>query len=348
MLNAGAPVHVVQRYLGHLSPEMAMRYAATLASTAEREFLAMVKISRDGREIGMDRRDMLDLMQLDRRTDRVLPNGYCLLPPVRSCDKGNACHGCDHFATDKTYLPEIRRQLAETEQLIERRKAQHLARYGEPMSENNVWLEQRLAELRSMRLEIAALQAQPERHRCRPRRGRVRQARLPARPGTGHPHQEAIRVMTSARSQPDPQQPGSSAAQRRADALRRAAQAKRQAATARAETAIRKLVKNQQEISFRAVARTGGVSLDFLYANDDLRGRIEALRARQAAKAPAAPAEPSSSHADAGVVDALTARLREERAARLAAVRDLEDKLAAAHGELLRLRRVLQQHGIQA
>ena len=142
-------------------------------------------------------------------------------------------------------------------------------------------------------------------------------------------------------------QPSGSAAQRRADALRRAAQAKRQAATARAETAIRKLVKNQQEISFRAVARTGGVSLDFLYANDDLRGRIEALRARQAASPPAAHAVPGPSQADTGVVDALTARLREERATRLAAVRDLEDKLAAAHGEILRLRRILQQHGIQ-
>jgi len=158
LLNAGAPIHVVQRYLGHGSPEMAMRYAATLASTAEREFLAMVKIGRDGRELGMDRRDMLDLLQLDRRTDRVLPNGYCLLPPVRSCDKGNACHGCDHFATDRSHLPEIRRQLAETEQLIEHRKAQHLARYGEPMSESNIWLEQRLAEIRSMRLEITALE----------------------------------------------------------------------------------------------------------------------------------------------------------------------------------------------
>jgi hypothetical protein len=82
-LNAGAPLHVVQRYLGHLSPEMTMRHAATLASTAEREFLAMVKIGRDGREIGTDRRDRLDLMQLDRRTDRILPNGYCLLPPAR-------------------------------------------------------------------------------------------------------------------------------------------------------------------------------------------------------------------------------------------------------------------------
>jgi integrase len=162
LLNAGAPIHVVQRYLGHLSPEMSMRYAATLASTAEREFLAMVKIGRDGREIGMDRRDMLDLLQLDRRTDRVLPNGYCLLPPTRSCDKGNACHGCDHFATDRTHLPEIRRQLAGTQTLIATRKAQHLARYGEAMSDCNIWLEQRLAEERSMLLEIETLEAQSE------------------------------------------------------------------------------------------------------------------------------------------------------------------------------------------
>ena len=159
LLNAGAPVHVVQRYLGHRSPEMTMRYAATLASTAEREFLAMVKIGRDGRQAAMDRRDMPGILQLDRRTDRILPNGYRLLPPVRSCDKGNACHGCDHFATDRSHLPEIRRQLAATEQLIRQRQEQHAARYGEPMSDSNVWLEQRHAEIRSMRLEITALEA---------------------------------------------------------------------------------------------------------------------------------------------------------------------------------------------
>lgn len=160
LLNAGAPIHVVQRYLGHLSPEMTMRYAATLASTAEKEFLALAKIGRDGRELGMDRRDMLDLVQLDRRTDRILPNGYCLLPPTRSCDKGNACHGCDQFATDRTFLPAITRQLAETEALVATRQTQHAARYGEPMSPNNIWLEQRDAEIRSMRLEIKALNAQ--------------------------------------------------------------------------------------------------------------------------------------------------------------------------------------------
>src|SRR5260370_20831560 len=93
LLNAGAPIHVVQRYLGHRSPEMAMRYAATLASTAEREFLAMVKIGRDGRELGADRRDMLDMLQLDRRTDRILPNGYCPLPPPPSCHHRTPSHG---------------------------------------------------------------------------------------------------------------------------------------------------------------------------------------------------------------------------------------------------------------
>ena len=143
-------------------------------------------------------------------------------------------------------------------------------------------------------------------------------------------------------------QPGSSAAQRRADALRRAAQAKRQAATARAEAGIRKLVKNQQEITFRAVARAGGVSLDFLYARPDLRGRIESLRAQQAAKTQETPARAEAAEAGGSIVSVLTKKLHQERAARRAAIQDLEQRLAAAHGELLRLRRRLQQHGIQA
>ena len=42
-INAGVPVHVVQRYLGHLSAEMTMRYAHTLRETHEREFLRGVQ-----------------------------------------------------------------------------------------------------------------------------------------------------------------------------------------------------------------------------------------------------------------------------------------------------------------
>jgi hypothetical protein len=137
-------------------------------------------------------------------------------------------------------------------------------------------------------------------------------------------------------------------AQRRADALRRAARAKHEAAAARAEAAIRQLVKNQQDISFRSVARTGGISLDFLYASTDLRRRIESLRAQQAGQVPAASAgDVPAAAADGGIVQVLTVKLREERASRRTAVHDIEQQLAAAHGEILRLRRLLQQHGVQ-
>ena len=111
-------------------------------------------------------------------------------------------------------------------------------------------------------------------------------------------------------------QPGTpdSASHRRAEALRRAAQHKREAATARAEAAIRQLVKERHEINFRTVARTGGISLDFLYANSDLRRRIQTLRTQQATQPPS-PAEPANS--DSNIVHVLTAKLREERASRL-------------------------------
>ncbi|WP_195911328.1 hypothetical protein [Streptomyces kaniharaensis] len=65
------------------------------------------------------------------------------------------------IATDRTFLPDIQRQLAETQSLVATRQARHTERYGEPMSEANIWLEQRNAEIRSMQLEIVALEAQP-------------------------------------------------------------------------------------------------------------------------------------------------------------------------------------------
>ena len=107
LLNAGVPLHVVQRYLGHLTPAMTMTYAQTLQSTAEAEFLRYRKITADARDLEIDPQDLYDMLELDRRTDRILPNGWCLLPPRQSCVKGNACLSCDKFATDATFLPEL-------------------------------------------------------------------------------------------------------------------------------------------------------------------------------------------------------------------------------------------------
>ena len=133
-------------------------------------------------------------------------------------------------------------------------------------------------------------------------------------------------------------------AERRASALRQAAQAKRQAAVARAEAGIRTLIRNKKEISFRSVARAAGVSLDFLYGNDDIRRRIEKLRNQQTARPAPGPAAEQTDDND--IVHILTEKLRRERDNRRTTVSDLEEQLAAVHGELLRLRRLLQQHGI--
>ena len=61
-LNSGVPLHVLQRYLGHLTPTMSMTYAQTLQSTAEAEFLRYRKITADGREIEVDPRDLYDML----------------------------------------------------------------------------------------------------------------------------------------------------------------------------------------------------------------------------------------------------------------------------------------------
>jgi len=43
MINHGVPQHIVQRYLGHMSPEMTARYAAIHDSTLKQEFIKFQK-----------------------------------------------------------------------------------------------------------------------------------------------------------------------------------------------------------------------------------------------------------------------------------------------------------------
>ena len=146
LLNAGVPLHVLQRYLGHLTPTMSMTYAQTLQSTAEREFLRYRKVTADARELDIDPRDLYDMLELDRRTDRILPNGWCLLPPRQVCVKGNACLTCDKFATDATFLPELQTQMVRTGQLIDDRREAFKTRTGQEIGDDNVWLAGRRQE----------------------------------------------------------------------------------------------------------------------------------------------------------------------------------------------------------
>ena len=136
---------------------MTMHYAKTLAVTAEREFLRYKKVTADGRTAEVDPSDLYDLLHLDQRADRVLPNGWCMLPPKQVCSKGNACLTCDKFVTDASHRDELQHQLQQSEALIARRQTQFAARHGEPMGEDNIWLAGRLSETRALTQVLVAL-----------------------------------------------------------------------------------------------------------------------------------------------------------------------------------------------
>ena len=159
MLEAGVPIHVVQRYFGHASPEMLMQYAATLASRAEHEFLKAKRAGAFGTPLTMDSADLYEITALSGRTDRILPNGLCLLPPISVCDKGNACLTCGHFATDTRHLPDLTEQRRATLELIEIRQGAFTDRHGTPMPDNHVWLQHRHRELASLDAITAALES---------------------------------------------------------------------------------------------------------------------------------------------------------------------------------------------
>ena len=157
LLNAGVPLHVIQRYLGHLSPTMTMRYAQVTSETMEREFLRYRKITATGDELAISPQDLFDLLQLDQRADRILPNGWCLLPPHQTCDRGNACLTCSKFATDATHLEDHQHQVDLLGSLVEARQTAFRKRAGREMPPDNVWLVERRKEQRALQSIIVKL-----------------------------------------------------------------------------------------------------------------------------------------------------------------------------------------------
>lgn len=121
--------------------------------------------------------------------------------------------------------------------------------------------------------------------------------------------------------------------------LRAAARRKHDAAMHRAENALHDLQTARDAITFRGLARTAGVSVDFLYRSP-LRQRIEQLRADQQNQPPTrSPVDTGQPPSQSSVVRALTAQLSQLKQHHRAELMRLETALAAAQGENLELRR---------
>lgn len=123
-----------------------------------------------------------------------------------------------------------------------------------------------------------------------------------------------------------------------ADNLRAAAKRKHDEAVARAEKAIRALVRDGVPVNFRAVARLAECSPNFLYRTPWLRERIGRLRAQARSPTPA-PQSQSLTGSNGTVIRELAGQLADEKRRRREEVVALKAALAAAHGELLELRR---------
>jgi hypothetical protein len=158
----GLPIHVLQRYAGHATPTMSMHYIAQREEHAEQAFLATAKLKADGTRVQFSPEDH-DSLHLFERADRFLPHGWCLLPPMQSCDKGNACLTCSVFVTDESHRAALARQSSETDQLIARSTAAFQDRHGRPMPEDNVWLTQRRAEQAALTRLLGVMDDHPGR-----------------------------------------------------------------------------------------------------------------------------------------------------------------------------------------
>lgn len=125
LINQGVPEHVIQRLLGHASPQMTSLYAhlhdTTLREEMERYWKSRVDI--EGRFLGFDpdaaTADAEWLKHNLGRASDSLPNGYCGRPPRQECPHPNACLTCPDFQTTIQFLPVHRRQAEATRELIE-------------------------------------------------------------------------------------------------------------------------------------------------------------------------------------------------------------------------------------
>lgn len=124
MINNGVPQHIVQRYLGHETPQMTARYAYILDQTMKDEYAKYrgKVVDVTGKVIEQKSvADSSDLQWLKKNIlAQALPNGKCALPVVAGdCPHANACLTCVHFRTDAGFLPQHKTQLAETQRLIQ-------------------------------------------------------------------------------------------------------------------------------------------------------------------------------------------------------------------------------------
>src|SRR5699024_12575574 len=113
MINNVVSQHIVQKFLGHESPEMTSRYTHIFDETLKNVFTKFQEklVTNNGDVLDLDDDSDVDDVELQwfkkNINAQVLPNGYCRVPVIAGgCPHANACLDCTHFRPSKQFLPQ--------------------------------------------------------------------------------------------------------------------------------------------------------------------------------------------------------------------------------------------------
>ncbi len=128
MVNLGVPLHIIQRYLGHESPQMTMTYAHIHDETLRKEVekyheFRVVNFQGEIAELEdtvLSSNDDLEWFKKNVQA-RALEHGYCARPKVLGdCDIPgfDGCYNCPHWRTNKNFLPILQDTLERTNHVL--------------------------------------------------------------------------------------------------------------------------------------------------------------------------------------------------------------------------------------
>ncbi len=143
LINNGMNLLHVQKWLGHETPEMTLKYAKLLDTTMRKSWEQVVKSGlfrvsiSDGKleelEPSTENNDLIEWEYIRKNLDAVrIPLGYCFKPDKVQCNHQlNPCLTCSNMCTSPEFTHEFEIEIDETKKQIERAK-----RFG-----RTVWVE---------------------------------------------------------------------------------------------------------------------------------------------------------------------------------------------------------------
>jgi hypothetical protein len=123
LVNAGMSLQALMALLGHVSPQMTLRYAALANGTVRGAYdAAMAKVHQRrllpivvaGRPVVPDRVAWLDSEMIKTR----VAHGYCSRHlAAEACPYANICEQCDNYQPSPEFIPALQAQLADVNAL---------------------------------------------------------------------------------------------------------------------------------------------------------------------------------------------------------------------------------------